>query len=62
MVKLLNKTDIIFDATSAKSNIQTLTRINKFLKKKYLINLTPSKAGEYIVPYINKKKFLKLST
>jgi len=56
VVKLLNKTDIIFDATSAKSNIQTLTRINKFLKKKYFINLTPSKAGEYIVPYINKKK------
>ena len=54
--KLVHKADIIFDATSSKSNDMIMKEIGKFLKKKYFINLTPSKAGEYIVPYINEKK------
>tara|TARA_B100000686_G_C16696247_1_gene920699 strand:+ start:160 stop:1053 length:894 start_codon:yes stop_codon:yes gene_type:complete len=52
----LEDTKIIFDATSAKSNILILKKIKTFIKNKYFINLTPSKNGEYIVPYINKKK------
>jgi acetaldehyde dehydrogenase len=58
--KLIDKTDIIFDATSAKSNTQIVSEIGKFLKNKYFINLTPSKIGEYIVPYINKKKIPRI--
>ena len=52
----LKDTKIIFDATSAKSNMLILKKIKKLIKHKYFINLTPSKNGEYIVPYINKKK------
>ena len=52
----LKDTKIIFDATSAKSNVLILKKIKKLIKYKYFINLTPSKNGEYIVPYINKKK------
>ena len=58
--KLIDKADIIFDATSAKSNTQIVSEIGKFLKNKYFINLTPSKIGEYIVPYINKKEIPRI--
>ena len=56
VIKTLPKSNIIFDATSARSNMQILKKINKSLNKKHFINLTPSKAGVYIVPYINKTK------
>ena len=56
VIENLKDTKIIFDATSAKSNILILKKIKKLIKHKYFINLTPSKNGEYIVPYINKKK------
>ena len=56
VIENLKDTNIIFDATSAKSNILILKKIKKLIKNKYFINLTPSKNGEYIVPYINKKK------
>ena len=52
----LKDTKVIFDATSAKSNILILKKIRKYLQNKYFINLTPSKNGTYVVPYINKKK------
>jgi acetaldehyde dehydrogenase len=56
VVNNLKDTKIIFDATSAKSNMLILKKIKKLIKHKYFINLTPSKNGEYIVPYTNKKK------
>ena len=56
VISSLKDADIIFDATSANSNILILKRIKKLIKNKYFINLTPSKNGEYIVPYINNKK------
>ena len=54
--KNIDETQIIYDATSAKSNILILKKIKNKLKNKYFINLTPSKNGEYLVPYTNKKK------
>ena len=56
VIENLKDTNIIVDATSAKSNILILKKIKKLIKNKYFINLTPSKNGEYIVPYINNKK------
>jgi len=60
VIKALPEANIIFDATSAKANTQILKKINKSLKKKYFINLTPSKAGVYLVPYINKTKIPRI--
>ena len=57
--KLVNS-KFIFDATSASSNIKTLKKLKKKIKSKYFINLTPSKNGEYIVPFINKNKEPKI--
>jgi acetaldehyde dehydrogenase len=54
-----NELNIIYDATSANSNINNEKIIKKFLNKNYLINLTPSKVGNYMVPYDNQKKIPK---
>lgn len=56
VLKKIKKTNVIFDATSAASNLVNLKKMEPYLKDKYFINLTPSKNGEYIVPYINNKK------
>jgi acetaldehyde dehydrogenase (acetylating) len=50
-----NELNIIYDATSANSNIKNEKILRKFLNKSYLINLTPSKVGNYMVPYNNQK-------
>ena len=52
--KKLHNSKFIFDATSASSNIKTLKILKNKIKNKYFINLTPSKNGKYIVPFINK--------
>lgn len=54
--KKLNECEFIFDATSAKSNNKIIKELNNKINNKYFINLTPSKNGEYIVPYTHKKK------
>ena len=54
--KKLNECKFIFDATSAKSNNKIIKELNNKINNKYFINLTPSKNGEYIVPYTHKKK------
>jgi len=56
VLKKIKNANVIFDASSAKSNVANLKKIEPYLKNKYFINLTPSKNGEFIVPYINKKK------
>ena len=59
VLKKIKNSKVIFDATSAKSNVVNLKIMEPYLKNKYFINLTPSKNGEFIVPYINKKKIPK---
>ena len=49
--KKISNFKIIFDASSASGSIKTIKLLNKLIKKKYYINLTPSKIGEYIVPF-----------
>ena len=56
MIKNLKDTKIIFDATSAKSNILILKKLRKLINNKYFINLTPSINGDYVIPYINTNK------
>lgn len=53
------KKNIIFDATSAKSSYVNFNLLKNLLKKNYYINLTPSKIGEYTIPYFNSKKINK---
>ena len=56
----VDKCKFIFDATSAKSNIKILHTLKNKINDKYFINLTPSKNGEYVVPYTHKKKIPKM--
>lgn len=56
VIKNIKDAKIIFDATSAKSNISILKKIKKLINKKYFVNLTPSSNGDYVIPYINKNK------
>ena len=52
--KNLLNSKVIFDCTSAKSNLIITNKLNKLLKNKFYINLTPSKFGKYVVPYFNQ--------
>lgn len=58
--KKLNNCNYIFDATSAKSNTEIIQTLKNKIDKKYFINLTPSKNGEYVVPYTHKYKIPKI--
>jgi acetaldehyde dehydrogenase len=51
--KNLKYCSIIFDCTSANSNIAIIKSLKKFIKNKFYINLTPSNFGKYVVPYFN---------
>ena len=52
----LKKVSCIFDATSASSSIINEKLLRSYLKNNFYINLTPSKIGDYIVPYHFLKK------
>ena len=52
--KNLQFCNIIFDCTSANSNIVIVKSLKRWIKKKFYINLTPSNFGKYVVPYFNK--------
>jgi acetaldehyde dehydrogenase len=52
----LSKINIIFDASSADSSIINYKILSKYLKNNYYINLTPSKIGDYVVPYYDLLK------
>ncbi len=56
VLKKIKECKFIFDATSAKSNNSIIKKIKSKIKNKYFVNLTPSKVGQYLVPYINKNK------
>tara|TARA_B100001741_G_scaffold276916_1_gene248053 strand:+ start:142 stop:1005 length:864 start_codon:yes stop_codon:yes gene_type:complete len=56
VLKKINECKFIFDATSAKSNNLIIKKIKSKIKNKYFVNLTPSKIGQFLVPYINKNK------
>lgn len=53
--KNLKYCNIIFDCTSAISNIVITKSLKKWIKKKFYLNLTPSNFGKYVVPYFNKE-------
>jgi len=57
--KQIDNSSVIFDCTSAKSNLKITQSLKKFLNKKFYINLTPSIFGEYVVPYFNQYKIPK---
>lgn len=59
VLKKIDKSTIVYDATSAKSNSLIIKKLNNKLKNKYFINLTPSRVGKFLVPYINKNKIPK---
>jgi len=46
-----NDVNIIFDATSSDSSIKNYKYLNSYLRNNFYINLTPSKIGNYLVPY-----------
>ena len=52
--KKLPNSSVIFDCTSAKSNLLITKSLKNYLKKIFYINLTPSKFGNYNVPYFNQ--------
>ena len=52
----LHKINIIFDASSADSSIKNYKILGKYLNNNYYINLTPSKIGDYVVPYYDLLK------
>lgn len=61
----LNSLNLIYDATSAENSINNYKLLKPYLKKNFYINLTPSKIGEYTVPYHslkNKSKCINLIT
>jgi acetaldehyde dehydrogenase (acetylating) len=57
--------NLIYDATSAEASINHHKLLKPYLKNFYYINLTPSRIGEYTVPYHslkNKSKCINLIT
>jgi acetaldehyde dehydrogenase len=54
--KNLSQCNIIFDCTSANSNIIITKKLKNLIKGKFYINLTPSIFGKYVVPYFNQHK------
>jgi acetaldehyde dehydrogenase len=52
----LHKINIIFDASSADSSIKNYKILGDYLNNNYYINLTPSKIGDYVVPYYDLLK------
>ena len=53
--KNLNSCNVIFDCTSANSNMIITKKLKNLIKNKFYINLTPSTFGKYVVPYFNQQ-------
>jgi acetaldehyde dehydrogenase len=51
----LKNLNLIYDATSAEASINNYKLLKKYLKKNFYINLTPSKIGEFTIPYHSLK-------
>jgi len=54
-----NKINCIFDATSSESSVENEKILRPYLKNNFYINLTPSKIGNYTVPYYFLRKIPK---
>jgi acetaldehyde dehydrogenase len=57
LIKKIDKKNmnLIYDATSAEASINHHKLLKSYLKNFYYINLTPSRIGEYTVPYHSLK-------
>ena len=53
--KNLNSCNVIFDCTSANTNMIITKKLKNLIKNKFYINLTPSTFGKYVVPYFNQQ-------
>jgi len=54
-----NNINIVFDATSAVSSLKNYNALKLYLNNIFYVNLTPSKIGEYMVPYYSLKNMSK---
>lgn len=52
----LSNIQIVFDASSASHSYLVLKKLSNILDNKYYLNLTPSKIGDYFIPYSKKIK------
>jgi len=54
-----NNINIIFDATSADSSFKNYKALKPYLNNIFYVNLTPSKIGDYMVPYYSLNNMSK---
>ena len=54
-----NNINIVFDATSAVSSLKNYKALKPYLNNIFYVNLTPSKIGDYMVPYYSLKNMSK---
>jgi acetaldehyde dehydrogenase len=54
-----NNINIVFDATSAVSSLKNYKALKLYLNNIFYVNLTPSKIGDYMVPYYSLKNMSK---
>ena len=54
-----NNINIVFDATSAVSSLKNYKALKLYLNNIFYLNLTPSKIGDYMVPYHSLKNMSK---
>jgi acetaldehyde dehydrogenase len=54
-----NDINIVFDATSADSSLRNYKILKPYLNNIFYVNLTPSKIGEYMVPYYSSNNMSK---
>jgi acetaldehyde dehydrogenase len=54
-----NNINIIFDATSADSSFKNYKVLKPYLNNIFYVNLTPSKIGDYMVPYYSLNNMSK---
>jgi acetaldehyde dehydrogenase len=54
-----DKINIVFDATSADSSLKNYKALKGYLNNIFYVNLTPSKIGDYMVPYYSLNNMSK---
>jgi len=54
-----NNINIVFDATSAVSSLKNYKALKLYLNSIFYVNLTPSKIGDYMVPYYSLNNMSK---